>query len=660
MSNSLHIGCLIANIVGGLDGKNFQREIEKFIRCNGKEWTARRVKTVFTASLHLINGTPAEAVKLYQENSISYHSSSKFPKGPFKPIVKNFVHSRRPSVKRRWASLLRIYTGLVLTSPSVIQLRKAEQDITGPAKYGPEVDKVKKAFLRQVNRVQNSSMRYERPGESLISYAQDLRGFASYYSGTPVPRPLRKKYYASFVHSYFTEPYVPSSLLEFQRYGEVDIEWVKRGSETAYPGRILFLQEGGAKGRVVAQPNARTQVAFHPLQRELCKWIRKFPESAVHDQVGGVNKLLAWLQADLPLVSYDLSAATDRIPRDIQCELLRIIGLPEFAEALDEVSSKPWISHSHGYPLSYEVGQPMGVYGSFPLLHLTNCFLARSAFHSVLRAERNSSLRSGKGFIPPEDLPFLVLGDDIVFSDRQVASVYKKMLTELGVEISPSKSFEDKVAQFAGFLFLPCRNGYTAFRPYKHPAGPRLTNPLQFLYAIGKSVGNLKRPQRWERILKGFQKTMIHRRLDLTPWELEADFTPPTSPVDSRWERSILNQLTRSAEIGTYPEELLEFRRTWSSSRGILPPFRKERMDELVGYGTPGVEEMQRNITSAFLTVPVRSLRDDPLIAQELQLGEVKPTLTWRLEQAKKRADEQNSQRSASHDYHPRNRKGSR
>jgi uncharacterized membrane protein YagU involved in acid resistance len=67
----------------------------------------------------------------------------------------------------------------------------------------------------------------------------------------------------------------------------------------------------------------------------------------------------------------------------------------------------------------------------------------------------------------------------------------------LGVETQQAKCFAGRVGEFAGFVLLPCKNGNTTcFRPYKVPTREFVTNPAEFLHALGLKASKLSR--KWE------------------------------------------------------------------------------------------------------------------------------------------------------------------
>lgn len=73
----------------------------------------------------------------------------------------------------------------------------------------------------------------------------------------------------------------------------------------------------------------------------------------------------------------------------------------------------------------YRAGQGIGIYSSWAILAYTNHFVVRYAAYSV-------------GYKRFSD--YLVLGDDIVIANEEVARAYHKLMTSLGVRISIPKS----------------------------------------------------------------------------------------------------------------------------------------------------------------------------------------------------------------------------
>ena len=128
--------------------------------------------------------------------------------------------------------------------------------------------------------------------------------------------------------------------------------------------------------------------------------------------------------------SYDLKSATDRWPLPVLFALASLLLGPTLASSVVQaalsyntfVVSKPEVSKERS--LVFMAGQPLGMYGSWPLFTLSHHFVV------WLAAERA---------YPGHQEPFqsyAVLGDDVVITDPKVAVHYRSLLDQLGVTIS--------------------------------------------------------------------------------------------------------------------------------------------------------------------------------------------------------------------------------
>lgn len=600
-----HVGCLVVNVVGGSYGPIFQREVERLIRNNGEVWTSNRLKSIWTASLHLKNGRPELAKLVYQDNSISYHKGTMIPKGPFGFAVKQFLKANRPSTLRKWASLLRFYTGMVLKEARGKDLDKIRSSISDP---GPVVPiRIREGFREAVR-----SFLKRKPGPSKgqvwsrsdsweSHYAQSLKGSSRYFSPVKCPSILRDRYYGSFVHSLLTTHAYPSAVMHRVKTLEPEaweeLRLLDDGSEPI--GKISLVFEAGCKVRAVAQPNGWVQLAFRPLHSILGQLQRSLPESCVEDQETGVQVALNRAEEGFQLFSVDLSSATDRLPRSLQKVLLDELGLADYSSALEEVSSRKWLMPD-GSLVSYSVGQPMGVYGSFPLLNITNIFIGRMACNWC-------------GWYKDYESHFRVLGDDIIFFSRGPAEVYQQIMADIGVKVSPTKTFAGRVGQFAGFVILPSRTGYTAFRPYKHPAGRELTNPISFLSSLGLSLRKVS--PTWEKLVRAYLKTASSRNLGLSPIVLGESPEAHLESIDERWASS----LYRMAEIVEEPAHIRDVHSVVFKDRpgsSAEPLFHEQRMWKMLGHGP------NMGTNRSMETEPMRqgqNLVSDPLLREGLK-----------------------------------------
>jgi len=91
-------------------------------------------------------------------------------------------------------------------------------------------------------------------------------------------------------------------------------------------GKLSLKQEAAGKIRVFAITDAITQSAFAPLSDGIFRLLKDLPMDGTFDQDKPVRRLVQILKdQNLPsrkIYSYDLSAATDRLPLDFQIQVL--------------------------------------------------------------------------------------------------------------------------------------------------------------------------------------------------------------------------------------------------------------------------------------------------------------------------------------------------
>jgi hypothetical protein len=123
------------------------------------------------------------------------------------------------------------------------------------------------------------------------------------------------------------------------------VDWT--GFMGMYLGKLTALPEGGGKVRIVASADFWTQWALKGLHNSLFKVLKQIPQDGTFDQWKPVqDHVLPRLCPDGPLPakvssrslpagvmsfqvnSFDLSAATDRLPLFVQVQILAIIADP--------------------------------------------------------------------------------------------------------------------------------------------------------------------------------------------------------------------------------------------------------------------------------------------------------------------------------------------
>lgn len=202
--------------------------------------------------------------------------------------------------------------------------------------------------------------------------------------------------------------------------------------------RLSVKQELGGKDRVFAIVDYFTQCTLRPLHQHISKILRSIPSDTTWDQGAGSETIKSWTVGDQPTYSFDLSNATDRLPAQLQRAVLEALtGCDEFADSWLYLMTQRDFRFRRLTGIRYSVGQPMGAYSSWPIFALTHHLLVRVAARRA-------------GINHPE---YFLLGDDICMRSEALSVEYLRILTELGVEISRSKSVTGKVAEFAKRIY---------------------------------------------------------------------------------------------------------------------------------------------------------------------------------------------------------------
>lgn len=224
----------------------------------------------------------------------------------------------------------------------------------------------------------------------------------------------------------------------------VKVRWDKliypiRRPLSCYLGKLSIKEEAAGKVRVFAMVDPWTQWVLRPLHDNLFTVLRSLPMDGTFNQLKPLTRV-PWKKA--PLYSFDLSAATDRLPIWLQRDILsEVFGL-DFALAWENLLvSREWLTPKAGlncgfkvtkdYPktIKYTVGQPMGALSSWAMLAITHHYIVQySAWSSGVCPKSKLFIQYG------------VLGDDFVIWNKTVARVYLQTMKRLGLEINLSKS----------------------------------------------------------------------------------------------------------------------------------------------------------------------------------------------------------------------------
>lgn len=203
------------------------------------------------------------------------------------------------------------------------------------------------------------------------------------------------------------------------------------------PGRLGMVIEGGGKKRIFAIGSYVRQRLVYPFHAWLMKILKKIPMDGTFDQ----EKPLLRLVGSLTCFSYDLKSATDRWPLPVMGEVVEAVWGYGFGSALLRVlAGNVFIENfSSGRQklCTFAIGQPLGMYSSWPLFALS---------HHVVVWYCAERVYPGRVF-----REYCLLGDDIVICDEKVAKVYTSVLECLQVKISYQKSVISRTgaAEFA-------------------------------------------------------------------------------------------------------------------------------------------------------------------------------------------------------------------
>lgn len=147
-------------------------------------------------------------------------------------------------------------------------------------------------------------------------------------------------------------------------------------------GKLSPKLEAAGKIRVFAIVDSWTQSLLKPLHQVLFKILRTIPNDGTFDQDTSVHRIKTKVteQSLKKVFSFDLSAATDRLPISLQSKILdTLIGIPGLGEVWRQilVDRDYVLLRNKGLGIDpqtvrYAVGQPMGALSSWAMLAITH------------------------------------------------------------------------------------------------------------------------------------------------------------------------------------------------------------------------------------------------------------------------------------------------
>lgn len=191
--------------------------------------------------------------------------------------------------------------------------------------------------------------------------------------------------------------------------------------------KLAYVNDPELKCRVVAVLDWFSQESLRPFHEYIFSILKNMPRDRTFTQLPHIK----FKSQGQCFHSLDLSSATDRFPMALQVKLVESLTSSAFAEAWNHIlTAYPYEGNKpYGGQHVYRAGQPMGGYSSWAVFTLCHHLVV---YYSIQKAKDTR-----KGIV---DLPYILLGDDIVICDDTVAMIYKDTIRSLGVELSEMKS----------------------------------------------------------------------------------------------------------------------------------------------------------------------------------------------------------------------------
>lgn len=599
------------------------KQVNTWMACSGPEWTVSRLKSIRSGLYQLRAGHPELAKAIWQKESIAYNKGTLIPKGPFGVIGSEFLRASRPSVIRRLDAVLRIYTCIFAHSLTRKQLLKAKLAINGPFTGNPDIisgsdfkgyceQLYQKVVLPHVGQFPQGLINVDFGSLSPLSatHCEPCKMHRNMLAASD-PELLKFPWFKHAL-SLLSSSYLPEVLQIRNPAEKMRSLLIESGTDSEVRGHISFIQEGGCKARVVAVPNVWIQMLLKPLEDYLDKIVRITRASCSHDQNRGAYFLQKSLHAGKTVFCYDLSSATDRFPAKIQYDVLESFGLHDFVEAIKQVSAGPWRAKytlngvTHDEVWTYTVGQPMGMYSSFKLFHLTHIFLIK---YMCFKYNRDPNC-------------FAVLGDDVIITDPKIARCYQQFMEGVGVDISDTKSvISDSLGEFAGFTAYRTNKSVCVHRPFKYTGKSGFGAAIPLLFALGSRCRGIS-PWFAEKY-ELFAHTISMRSPDLSPL-ISQDDDVLAGGLNSHLLGSLCNRIMRYSKLD-FPLELM---RSWEELQVILLGQKEIVRDGVASSAfnveaSPGksLEPYKENARLKRIAVrPYYQLAADPLMRDQLEL----------------------------------------
>jgi len=438
--------------------------VQRWVSCNKEQYAVDRIKEMKVALARYYAGlSPLPAPKLGDKGKSWIKVRKGIPSGPFGVLFR----MSKVNFWKAWNAMM-VYTGVMFLDPDVkatpAQIAKMCSAIT---RADPEVNGTIDGLRRMYTTPLRRDCRVGKlGGDPLVKYRFSETRRAPLDTKT---LPEREAVLSS-VEYLISRPYWTASRWQLIRPSLEGIEnytrdWVEllieedqRSGPESHPeqmplmGVLALIPEPGMKLRFAANPGRIYQSLTGPLGRKLFGVLRGIPNDFTYDQDAGIAFVQRKLGEGLPSVSMDLSNATDMFPLELTLAWLANNGCePEWLHLFKDLCRGDWFYSNEkrkGAPsksIAWTVGSPLGVFPTFAAFALSHHALVQSCFEEA-------------GVAPSEDgtYDYAIVGDDCTILNREVASIYRKVMGALGVPISEAKTLEaDHTSEFLGRIITP-------------------------------------------------------------------------------------------------------------------------------------------------------------------------------------------------------------
>ena len=479
--------------------RSYDNQIEKWLSCNGIEWTVSRMKTIYTDFVRYRAGQPPVG-EWYRKNRKG------LPSGFWSYLFRLALSSKK--MRFSVSVLLRSYTRFISKDVTEAQKKKFLSGVQSEPTVIP--DDLIEGVIQGAFDVGVNVGKPNRP--SFLSYQPSPGKRVPDCYGKTHPEETHWHYQWETLDNTHTGKWLlakyPSIWKDvfnhIHRYRSGNDIFSITGIDAV--GKIGLIQEPGFKLRAVANPNRCYQVALKPLGDVIYDTLKQLPWDCTFDQSRAFPVIQNRLKYRAFVHCVDLTGATDYFPLSLQLEVLEHL-FPRYHDDIclfEDLSRSPWIFGDT--TIRWTKGQPLGLYPSFGSFALT---------HGLLLYYLNNYRHNDE---------FFVLGDDVVILNNELAMKYKDTLEILQCPISESKSItSNDMAEFGGKLI---------FADYVEPQlkWRQLSddNFVDVVRLLGKKAMRLLRPQ---------QRKVVKAIWDIPDFVGGLGFNPDGIPLEKRYQK---------------------------------------------------------------------------------------------------------------------------